>query len=250
MILAAGRGTRLYPLTRDIPKALVPLNGTPLLEMQLRRLRQCGFHEVIINIHHLGQQIIDFLKSRDDVGMKIMISDERDRLLDTGGAIKKAMSLLGDSEPVLIHNVDVVTSLDPGALLKRHLQSGALVTLCVQQRPSSRHFLFTDDDRLCGWRNQETGEEKKVTSGCIPLKQRAFSGIHAIGPGFYEKVSMHRCFPEKQDVFSIIDAYLCLAASEKVLGFDHSGSVWFDIGRDQQLKAAEKWLNMERPTES
>lgn len=250
MILAAGLGTRLYPLTRNMPKALVPLNGTPLLEILILRLKQSGFQEIIINIHYLGQQIIDFLRSRNDFGIKISISDERDRLLDTGGAIKKAMSFLGDGEPFLIHNVDVVTSLDLQALMKHHLHSGAMVTLCVRERSSSRYFFFTEDDLLCGWRNEESGVEKGITSGSNPLRQRAFSGIHVIGPRFFEKAIAHRCFPPEQDVFSIIDVYLCLAASEKVQGLDHSGTVWFDIGRYQQLKAAEAWMIMERPTDS
>jgi NDP-sugar pyrophosphorylase family protein len=250
MILAAGLGTRLYPLTRNMPKALVPLNGTPLLEILILRLKQFGFHEIIINIHHLGQQIIDFLKSRDDFGIRISISDERDRLLDTGGAVKKAMPFLGDNEPFLVHNVDVITSLDLHALMTHHLQSGALVTLCVQERSSSRYFYFTADDLLCGWKSVGSGEEKGMTSGSVTLRQRAFSGIHVIGPGFFDKAFSPGCFPPEQDRFSIIDVYLCLAASEKVQGFDHSGTAWFDIGRFQQLKAAEAWINMERPTDS
>ncbi len=249
MILAAGLGTRLDPLTRNMPKALVPLNGTPLLEILLARLKQYGFQEIIINVHHFGQQIIDFLKSRNDFGIKISISDERNRLLDTGGAVKKAMAFLGDSESFLVHNVDVVTSLDLRALMTHHMHSGAIATLCVQERSSSRYFFFTEDDRLCGWKNENSGEEKGMISGFNPLKQRAFSGIHAIGPRFFEKASLHGCFPPGQDVFSIIDVYLCLAASEKVLGWDHSGTTWFDIGKYQQLKAAEAWMNMESLTD-
>ena len=245
MILAAGLGTRLGALTRDVPKALVPLSGIPLLEILILRLKHYGFNEITINIHHYGQKILDFLKNRDDLGMKINISDERDRLLDTGGAIKKAMHLLGDEEPVLIHNVDVISSLDPIALMDYHLHSGALATLCVQERSSSRYLFFDSNDLLCGWRNQESGEAKGMTS----LKRRAFSGIHVIGPHFFEKVSRHGCFPEKTDVFPVIDVYLCLAALEKVLGFDHTGEPWADIGKSLQLKAVEEWMKKERRTE-
>jgi len=246
MILAAGLGTRLGVLTRDVPKALVPLNGTPLMEILILRLKRFGFNEVTINVHHYGQQIIDFLKNRNDLGVKISISDERDRLLDTGGAIKKAMSLLGDDEPVLIHNVDVITSLDPGALMNHHVHSNALATLCVQQRSSSRYLFFNNEDRLCGWKNEETEETKGMTS----LIKKAFSGIHVIGPHFFEKASRQACFPEKEDVFSIIDVYLCLAASEKVLGYDHTGDTCIDIGKSRQLKAVEEWMKMERPADS
>ena len=250
MILAAGLGTRLDPLTRKMPKALVPLNGTPLLEILVLRLKQCGFREIVINIHHHGQQIIDFLETRNNFDIKIDISDERNRLLDTGGAVKKAMAFLGDGEPFLVHNVDVITSLDLRALMTHHTRSGAIATLCVQERSSSRYFFFTEDDLLCGWKNEGSGKEKGMTSGSGPLKQRAFSGIHAVGSRFFEKAMLHGCFPPDQDVFSIIDVYLCLAASEKVQGWDHSGSPWFDIGRYQQLKAAEAWMNLERPTDS
>ncbi len=240
MILSAGMGTRLYPLTKQIPKALIPLHGIPLLEIVIQRLKEFGFNQLIVNIHHHGQQIIDFLGERDNFGLTITVSDERDRLLDTGGALKKARTLLGDEEPVLIHNVDVISSIDLAAVMKHHDQSGALVTLCVQDRSSSRYFRFSSDDRLCGWTNRKTGEEKWVRRGMVPVKQRAFSGIHVIGPHFFEMASSCRCFPEDTDVFSVVDVYLCLAATGKIMGYDHTGDAWTDIGKPLQLKAVEK----------
>ncbi|MBP6979287.1 MAG: nucleotidyltransferase family protein [Bacteroidales bacterium] len=249
MILAAGRGTRLYPLTKDTPKALIPLKGVPLLEILILRLKQFGFDQITVNIHHHGQQIIDFLESHDHFGVTLSISDERDCLLDTGGAVKKAKTLLGDQEPVLIHNVDVISSLDLAALMRHHVQSEALVTLCVQERPSSRYFYFSPDDRLCGWKNHQTGEEKRVQPAAQPEIQRAFSGIHIIGPHFFQQASRHGCFPADKDIFSIVDVYLCLAAKEKVVGYDHTGDEWTDIGKPMQLKTMEDLITRERSSE-
>jgi NDP-sugar pyrophosphorylase family protein len=242
MILAAGMGTRLLPLTRDIPKALIPLNGVPLLELQIERLKRFGFNELVINIHHHGQQIIDFLRDLHMTDVMIHISDEQDKLLDTGGAVKKAMSLLGDDEPVLIHNVDVITSLDLAAFMNHHRQTEALATLCVQQRHSSRYFIFRPDDRLCGWTNHSTGETKWVASTERTCHQKAFSGIHVIGPHFFSNVEQHRCFPDHTEAFSIVDVYLCLAATGKVMGFEHSQDLWMDLGSRERLKAAEDRL--------
>ncbi|HNS18484.1 MAG TPA: nucleotidyltransferase family protein [Bacteroidales bacterium] len=246
MILAAGRGTRLHPLTEKVPKALIPLDGIPLLEILILRLKQSGFDRITLNVHHFGQQIIDFLESRDHFGLSIDVSDERDCLLDTGGAIKKAMPLLGDGEPVLIHNVDVISSVDLAALVRHHVQAEALVTLCVQERASSRYFYFSSDDRLCGWKNLKTGQEKRVQTDANPDKQRAFSGIHVIGPRFLEMVARHHCFPANMDVFSIVDVYLCLAAKGKVIGFDHTGEAWTDLGNPQQLAKMEESITRKR----
>lgn len=239
MILAAGLGTRLLPLTRDIPKALIPLNGVPLLELQITRLKRFGFNELVINIHHHGQQIIDFLESHRFFGLTIRISDERDLLLDTGGAIRKAKPYIEDDQPVLVHNVDVITSLNPADFMRAHLQSEARVSLCVQKRDASRYFYFGEDDQLCGWKNTVTGEEKWVRPPALSDRALAFSGIHIIGPRFFSKAETLHCFPGHTDVFSVVDVYLCMAGSERIMDYDHSGDLWMDLGRPEDLKAAE-----------
>lgn len=239
MILAAGLGTRLFPLTRDIPKALIPLNGVPLLELQVNRLKRFGFNELVINIHHHGQQIIDFLESQQSFGLTIHISDERDLLLDTGGAIRKARPWIEDDQPVLVHNVDVITSLDLAGFMKSHLQSEARASLCVQQRDASRCFYFDEDGQLCGWKNKTTGEEKRVRPPALTDRALAFSGIHIIGPRFFGKAETLNCFPGHTDKFSVVDVYLCMAGSERIMGYDHTGDLWMDLGRRENLKAAE-----------
>jgi NDP-sugar pyrophosphorylase family protein len=238
MILAAGRGTRLRPYTDTMPKALIKVNGTPVLEILIRKLTASGFDKLIINIHHFGEQIVDFLGSRRFPGVDISISDERDLLLDTGGAIRKAASLIGDDEPCLIHNVDVISDLDLGVLMSHHRQKNNMVTLCVRQRPSSRYFHFNEENRLTGWENTKTSEEKLVNQGKPGIRKLAFSGIHVIGPGFFHRVQSGGCFPDVTRVFSIVDVYLCLAANARVSAFDHSGGLWIDIGTSRNLEAA------------
>ncbi len=234
MIFAAGLGTRLRPLTDNKPKALVAVGGIPLLEIAIRRLKQFGCSEILINIHHFGDQIAAFLESRSYFGIRIEISDEREQLLDTGGGLKKASWFFSD-EPFVLLNADVMSDLDLGALYQAHLSSGAMATLAVRNRPSSRVFLFGPDGQLCGWANTQTGVEKRVrpTAALQPL---AFSGIQVIDPGLF------RYFPEEQLVFSIIDTYLLAAAKEKILAFPHDAGVWLDVGKPEQLPKAEALL--------
>ena len=158
LIFAAGLGNRLKPLTDTTPKALLPVDGKPMLEHVILKLKDAGFDQITVNIHHFGQQIIDFLKEKNNFGIDIHISDEREYLLDTGGGIKHAAEFLDGDEPFMVHNVDIFSNVDFRELYKKHLESNALATLLVSKRKTSRYLLFNQEDKLCGWRNRETGE--------------------------------------------------------------------------------------------
>lgn len=231
MIFAAGLGTRLRPLTNNKPKALVEIQGVPLLEIAIRRLIWHGCQEIIINIHHFGQQIIDFLKARQHFDIHIEISDEQELLLDTGGGLKKAADFLANA-PFLVYNADILTNLNLTDLYQAHCQSDNLATLAVRDRPSSRKLLFDGQNNLCGWQNTKTGEQKisRQTEIQNPL---AFSGIHVISPELFDY------FPEKP-VFSIIDVYLEAARQASIQAFRHDADIWLDVGKPEALaKAAE-----------
>ena len=181
MIFAAGLGTRLRPLTDNMPKALVPVAGKTMLERVILKLKDAGFHDITINIHHFGSQIIDFLRANQNFGVDIHISDERGELLDTGGGIKKARPLLESNEPFLIHNADILTDLDLNAFYHHHLESDADATLLTNHRKTSRYLLMNQDNRLCGWTNLSTGEVLPKNSiipaiiiSCRPLAASMF----------------------------------------------------------------------------
>ena len=173
MIFAAGLGTRLKPLTDNKPKALVEVGGKTMLELVILKLKEAGFNEIVINIHHFGQQIIDYLKANNNFGLTIHISDERDYLLDTGGGIKKATPFLMGNEPFLVHNVDIFSNVDLRQLYENHLKSGATATLLVSQRKTARHLLFNKENKLCGWHNNETGEVKSFYPYFDPKQYQA-----------------------------------------------------------------------------
>jgi NDP-sugar pyrophosphorylase family protein len=236
MILAAGLGTRLRPLTNTLPKALVPVNGTPLLEHVIQRLKLYGFHEIIINVHHFAEQVLEFLQHKRNFGMSIAISDERDKLLDTGGGLKKAAWFFDDGQPFLVHNVDILTDLNLSDFYDAHCQSQALATLAVTQRQGSRYLLFNQENLLCGWESRITGERKIVRSipeeNLIPL---GFSCLHVMQPEIFDLL------PE-QEVFSVTDTYLELAVDHTISAFRHDESFWMDVGRKESLIQAEKFL--------
>jgi NDP-sugar pyrophosphorylase family protein len=240
MVLAAGLGTRLRPLTNDRPKALVEIGGRTLLEITLARLRAFGVREAIVNVHHFADLVISFLKAHDNFGMRIEISRE-DVLLDTGGGLKKAgWFFLEDAgraaEPFLLHNVDVISSIDLGRMLQYHHENQALATLAVQQRESSRHLFFDEHLQLCGRRiGNNPPEIVRATPQTQPL---AFSGIHVISP---------RLFPllREDRVFSIIDSYLRLAAAgEKIAAFRADEYYWRDLGKPRDLQQAAQDLEL------
>ena len=203
MILAAGTGTRLKPLTDEIPKALVPVKGIPMLEHVIIKIKTAGFTNIIINIHHFGEQIINFLDAKHNFGMDIKISDERNYLLDTGGGIKHANCYLYGDEPFLVHNVDIFSNVDLRTMCTAHVSSKALATLLVSRRQSSRQLLFDKDDRLCGWLNHETGEVKSYTPQFDPSIhfEYAFGGIHVISPEIFRQME------DWTGKFSIINFY-------------------------------------------
>lgn len=238
MIFAAGLGSRLKPLTDTMPKALIPLNGKPMLEHVILKLKAAGFQHIIINVHHLGEQIIDFLTANDNFGLDIQISDERDYLLDTGGAIKKAMRFLQGKEPFLVHNVDIISDIDLKALYAYHLAHESLATLVVSKRETSRYLLFDKDAKLCGWRNRETGEVKSYYPDFDPLQytEYAFAGIHVLSPQIFEWMD------EWTGKFPIINFYLSICAKTTIQAYPAEDLTLFDVGKPDFLAKAEAWM--------
>jgi len=235
MILAAGLGTRLQPLTNDRPKALVEINGVSLLEHIIRRLKSFGFREIVINIHHFPDQIIKFLESKSNFGIDIKISDERQKPLDTGGGLKKAAGLLQSPEPILVHNVDVLSQIPLQSLIVEHHISGALATLTVSRRESNRYLIFNQDNQLIGWQNMKTGKIRGKTSDKKKDKKLAFSGIQVISPKILQLL------PDKE-VFSLIDLYLNLCQHYNIRAYEHEAQQFLDVGKPEQLAKAEKFL--------
>jgi NDP-sugar pyrophosphorylase family protein len=231
MILAAGLGTRLRPLTDDRPKALVTVAGRTLLEITLTRLRAFGVREVIVNAHHHAEMIVDYLKAHD-YDMRIEVSLEEE-LLDTGGGLKKVAPFFSDSlqEPFILHNVDVLSTIDLERMMRFHTEQSALATLAAQDRVTSRYLLFDEQGKLCG---RQAGRDGKVEL-LRPAQQAnalAFSGIHIISPQIFAKM-------EEEGAFSIIDAYLRLASQgEKIVAFRVDEYYWRDMGRPENLLEA------------
>ncbi len=234
MIFAAGLGTRLRPLTNNKPKALVKVGDMPLLEITIRRLKQAGFRELVVNVHHFANQIVQFLEDHHHFGCQIDISDERELLLDTGGALYHARDFLRGA-PFLVHNVDVLTDLDLQAFYQAHLQRGGLATLAVQKRPASRQLLFDDDFRLSGWRDTRNDKEVICREG-VARHPFSFSGLHVVDPALLDHMTGDR------KVFSIIDFYLDVGKKEALYGYDHSKGVWLDAGKVPALEKAERIL--------
>lgn len=238
MIFAAGLGTRLKPLTDHTPKALIPIQGKPMLEHVILKLKDAGFHQIVINIHHLGQQILDFLEANHNFGIEIYISDERDYLLDTGGGIKQAEKFLQGNEPFLIHNVDILSNIDLKDLYKRHLATNPEATLLVSKRNTSRYLLFNKENKLCGWRNRETGEVKSFYPDFDPRQynEYAFSGIHILSPKIFEWME------EWTGKFSIIHFYLSICAKTNIQAYAADDLHLMDIGKPETLAKAEEWV--------
>ncbi len=243
MIFAAGIGSRLRPITDRMPKALVPVGGVPMLQRTLLRLKEAGFNDVTINIHHFGQQIIDFLRQNDNFGMDIHISDERDELLDTGGGILKAKQLLEGDEPFLVHNVDILSDIDLKQVYDTHAQSGADATLLVSDRITTRKLLFGKDMRLHGWMNHTTGEVKPEGFIVNPQLHRelAFEGIHVISPTIFKYMGEST---EWQGKFSIIPFYLSVCQELHLQGYELKDITWFDIGKPETLQKANEYYEL------
>ncbi len=234
MIFAAGKGTRLKPLTDNTPKALVKVNGTPMLEIIIKKLIKSGVCEIIINVHYLADQIIDFLKLNNNFGIRIEISHEKEELLDTGGGLKKAAWFFDDNEPLVLHNVDVISNIDLKGMIDFHNKNKALATLAVRERKSSRYFLFNNANELCGWENINS-LERIISRSVENLNQFAFSGIHIINPEIFSHL-------QNEGSFSIVPFYIELSKKFPIMAFQHDKDFWFDIGKPENLNAAEAFL--------
>lgn len=237
MILAAGLGTRLRPLTDDRPKALVEIQGHTLLEITLKRLRSVGVRDVIVNVHHFADKVVDYLGANDNFGMHVEISRE-ELLLDTGGGLKKAAYFLSgqsgnEDEPFLLHNVDVLSTIDLNRMVRFHRQRGALATLAVQERETSRYLLFDENGVMCGRRAGRDGTPELVRDAAR-FEALAFAGVHVISPRLLSMLG-------EEKAFSIITAYLRLAGQgEKIQAFRADGYYWRDLGRPESIARASQ----------
>jgi len=231
MILAAGLGTRLRPLTDDRPKALVEIAGRTMLEIALRRLSSFGIRDAIVNVHHFADLVTEYLKEHENFGMRIEISRE-EVLLDTGGGLKKASwFFLDDADPFILHNVDVISSIDLKRMVQFHRDNGALATIAVQERETSRYLLFDLHGELCGRRIRDKQQLVRDSENLMPL---AFSGVHVISPRLLGMMS-------EDGVFSIIDTYLRLAGrGERILAFRADEYYWRDLGKPENVLQAGK----------
>jgi len=233
LLLAAGLGTRLKPLTDFKPKALVEINGRSLLERNLDKLINEGFTDIIINIHHFGEQIIDFINSRK-WNANISISDERELLLDTGGAIKYAKGFLQKSKFFLVYNVDMVSDIDLKGFVAKHIDSNDIATLAVTNRDSDRAFIINENNKLIGWRNRKTGERIDARTTQHP-KIVSFSGIHVIESSMLDIIN-------EEGVFSIIPTYLQIAKNHSVGVYFHDDKPCHDAGTPEAIAKLEKLL--------
>lgn len=231
MILAAGLGTRFKPWTENHPKALALINGKSLLQRNIEYLQKAGIYDVVVNVHHFANQIIDEIKKNNGWGSKIIISDETEMVLETGGGLVKAAPLLMEDNFILM-NVDILTGLNLTGMIDTHRKLKPLATLATTNRITSRYFLFDHLDLLCGWTNTKTGEQKivRTTADKFP---KAFSGIHIIEPRIFELVQL-------QGKFSMVDLYLSLAGSEVIRSYDHSDTSLVDVGKPESVAIAEK----------
>lgn len=235
MILAAGRGTRLGALTEHKPKALVEIDGKPMLEHLLLKLIRSGYQEFIINVHHHGSQIIDFLQQKQNFGTRIEISDERDQLMDTGGGLQKAAHFFEVSDHFLVHNVDIVTDLDLHEFMTAHIQSGADASLAVRHRDTARNFLFDEQMRLKGWKNKQSGETIPDGISTETMQSYAFSGIQIIQASLLK--SMTQTGP-----YSLTHWYLEIMNQYDIRGFVHNNGYWNDVGKPLALQEASNYL--------
>ena len=242
MIFAAGLGTRLKPLTDTMPKALVPIGGRPLLDINIRRLMAQGYDRFVVNIHHFAQQIIDYVKEQDYSPL-VHFSDESDQLLETGGGLKKAQALFRDDQPILIHNVDILDNVNYEWFARQH-QPDEDAVLLVSQRKTKRYLLFDNAMHLMGWKNVETGEIKSpyeyvrrtgLSQHGEELNMFAFSGIHSFSP----RIPLMERFPER---FPIIDFYLSVCHRAPIVGLVKSDLQLMDVGKIETLDQAEKFI--------
>ena len=232
MIFAAGLGTRFKPWTNKHPKALALVNGKSLLQRNIEWLQAHGIDDVIVNVHHFPEQVMEAIETNKGWGSKVTISDEKGQLLETGGGLKKAKSFFDTDQPFMTINVDILTDLDLGKLTRFHAQNKPLISFAVTNRKTSRYFLFDEDLRLCGWQNTNTGEEK-ISIQKDHLLPKAYSCVVIFEPRIFSMM-------KQEGKFSLVDVYLDLAAKNKILAFDHTGDKFVDVGKPEALLLAEK----------
>ncbi len=234
MIFAAGLGTRFKPWTDEHPKALALINGKSLLQRNIEYLQQYGIREVIVNVHHFAGQIYDAIKENNGWGSTLYISDEQDRLLDTGGGLFKVKRWLNNKEPFITLNADILTDLDLDKLIAFHQQHRPLISMAVTNRQTSRYFLFDENGRLQGWRNKKTGEERGpfLINKTKRLTEKAYSCVVVFEPSVFSYIP----FTGK---FSLVDLYLALAEDHTILGYDHTGDKLVDVGKPENVPVAE-----------
>ena len=241
LIFSAGLGTRLKPITDSIPKALVPLAGKSLLQWQIERLREAGITDIVVNVHHFPDMIIDTIRRNDGWGCNVQVSDERDCLLETGGGLRKAFldGILKRNEPVLASNVDILSNIDLKAFVGAY-DPQALGVLVVSDRPTQRYLLFDNDGRLRGWTNISTGEIKPSSLQSVEkLTRLAFSGMQILSPRIIEK--MDSVVATKGEKFSLIDLYLSLCEEETLCCYVPNNYCMMDVGKIDQIEEAERF---------
>jgi N-acetyl-alpha-D-muramate 1-phosphate uridylyltransferase len=234
MILAAGFGTRLKPFTDHHPKALLPVNGKTLLQRNIEYLQQYDVFDVIVNVHHFADQIMNIIQTSGGWGSRVSISDETGEILETGGGLKKAAGFFTGEEPFVLMNADILTKLDLGEMIQQHRLRKPLATLAITNRKSSRYFLFDENNVLCGWQHAGTGEIKLVRAA-EPLQPFAFSGIHIIHPAIFPLI-------KREGKFSMVDVYLDLCGQHEIHGFNHSDALVMDVGKPGAAEEAEKYF--------
>jgi NDP-sugar pyrophosphorylase family protein len=232
MIFSAGLGTRFKPWTDTHPKALALVNGKPLLQHNIEYLQRYGITDVVINVHHFANQIIEAVKQHNGWGSNILISDETNEVLETGGGLLKAKDLLQNAEPFVTLNADFLTDLNINDLINFHKEKKSLISFGITTRKTSRYFLFDDDNRLCGWRNINTGEEK-ISIAKENLKEMAYSCVVIFQPEIFNLIP-------QRGKFSLVETYLSLAADYPIYGYDHTGDKLVDVGKPESVAVAEK----------
>lgn len=236
MILAAGFGTRLKPITAHTPKALIEINGTPLIELQIKKILSLGFSEIIINVHHLADKIIEFVNSKSWNGANIEISTE-EKILETGGGLKKASWFFAGDEPFLVHNVDIITNLNIQRMIDIHQEAESLSTIAVRRRNTKRYFLIDEEKNLCGWKSIDKNETLLKRKPVGEISELSFMGVHMMSPKIFS-------FMPSEEKFSLVDLYLNLAEKElPVKAFEDNNSEWLDIGRKENLLIAKNIAN-------
>jgi NDP-sugar pyrophosphorylase family protein len=236
MLFAAGLGTRLKPFTNNHPKALALVNGKSLLERNVLYLQEFGIINVVVNVHHFANQIIEAIQQNNGWGSNIIVSDEQDEVLETGGGLVKAKKHLQTQQNFVVMNVDILTNLNLNNVIQQHQKTNALATLAVSQRETARYFLFNQNMELSGWQNKNTGEVKPYSlTNITPLSPFAFSGLHVINHSIFNHI-------QQQGKFSMVDVYLSLMNQHKIIGYNHTGSLLIDVGKPESIIKAEQYF--------